>query len=373
VSEPRPETPARVRQRQARSPGGASPRRRASAIGALLASLLAIVAVVVGTLGLGRHHAATLSGTPPKPHPHASSGGGPVANLMAVGKLASAVSSAAVVPDGSNGATLLGGLDSANTAIGTVQSFNGATTSSVGTLPVPLGGSGAAVLDGNTYLFGGSGTASASPTSDVLAVSASGSSATVAGSLPQPTEGAAIAAIANTAYVIGGYDGVSDLDSIVSWSATAGASTVASLPQPVVNAAAVAYDGSVYVIGGADARATIFAIYRFDPETKSVTKVDELPIALTQPAAAVAGGEIIIFGGDRAVGVNQSSAVYSFSPKAAQVKLIGLLPVRLAGAMAVSLPGAILLAGGVEPSGQTNSTIYKVALGNRPAASKAGG
>ena len=47
-------------------------------------------------------------------------------------------------------------------------------------------------------------------------------SSTIAGSLPQPTEGAAIAASGTTAYVIGGYDGTSDLDSIVSWSTSAG-------------------------------------------------------------------------------------------------------------------------------------------------------
>ena len=71
--------------------------------------------------------------------------------------------------------------------------------------------------------------------------------------------------------------------------------------------------------------------------------------------------------------MNQSSAIYSFSPATARVKLIGLLPVRLAGAMAVSLPDEVLVAGGVEPSGETNSTIYKVVLDNRPATSDAGG
>jgi N-acetylneuraminic acid mutarotase len=55
------------------------------------------------------------------------------------------------------------------------------------------------------------------------------------------------------------------------------------------------------------------------------------------------------------------------------VKLVGLLPVRLAGAMAISLPRGILLAGGVEPSGQTNSTIYRVEIGDRPAKSPASG
>ena len=371
MSELRPQTPPSVLQRQGRSPRRASARRRASAFGALLASLLAIAAVVVATLGLLRHHTPTLRSTPAKPQRHATTGTGPAADLTPVGKLASAVSGAAVVSDGSRGATLFGGLDTANTPIATVQSFDGSRTSSVGTLPVPLAASGAAVLDGAVYLFGGSETTG--PTSDIVSVGTGGSSSTIAGSLPQPTEGAAIAASGKPAYVIGGYDGTSDLDSIVSWSTSAGASTVASLPQPVVDAAAVAYDGAVYVIGGADDGVSIFAIYRFDPATNSVTKVAKLPIALTQPAAAAEDGRIIVLGGYRAVGVNQSSAIYSFSPATARVKLIGLLPVRLAGAMAVSLPGEVLLAGGVEPSGETNSTIYKVVLDNRPATSHAGG
>ncbi|MGD0979848.1 MAG: kelch repeat-containing protein [Solirubrobacteraceae bacterium] len=363
MSQLQPHARRSVPHRGARSPARASSRRRASAVGALLASLVAIGAVVVATLGLLRDHDGAQRSTRAKPHRHATAG--PVANLTAVGKLASAVSGAAVVPDGSRGATFFGGLDTASTPIATIQSFDGGTTSSPGTLPVPLAASGAAVLDGATYLFGGSETTL--PTSDIVSIPSGASSSTIAGSLPQPTEGAAVAASGSTAYVIGGYDGTSDLDSIVSWSTSAGASTVASLPQPVVDAAAVADDGAIYVIGGADGGAAIFAIYRFDPATRSVTKVGELPIALTQPAAAVEGGRIIVLGGYRAVGVNQSSAVYSFTPATAQVKLIGLLPVRLAGAMAISLPGEILLAGGVEPDGQTSSTIYRVELASRSA------
>jgi len=362
---------ATARQPHAGSPRRASPRQRASAFGALLASLLAILAVVVATLGLLHHHALTLASGPTKPRSHATSNAGPMANLMAVGSLADAVSGAAVVPDGSEGASFLGGLDTANTPIATVQSFNGSTTSAPGTLPAPLASAGAAVLDGTTYLFGGSDTVGA--TSDIVSLASGDSSATIAGSLPQPTEGAAVAASGNTAYVIGGSDGVNDLSSIVSWSPTAGASTVASLPQGVADAAAVAYEGVIYVIGGTDAGATIFAIYRFDPATKAVRKIAELPIALTETAAAADDGSIIVLGGYRAVGVTASSAIYSFSPATAQVKLVGLLPLRLAGAMAISRPRGILLAGGVEPSGQTSSTIYRVEIGERTTRSRSSG
>jgi N-acetylneuraminic acid mutarotase len=347
------------RLRTARAAHGRGARRRLVALGSLLVVFVAIVAVVVVTL---RKSAPTGTATPPRATHHGGRpASGPVARVTQVGTLASAISGAGAAPSGADGAILVGGLDSANTPIDTIQSFDGSRTRSVGTLPDPVGSPAEALLDKVIYLFGGA-DSSGLPSSSIVSVTSDGASSTIVGQLPQATSGAAAASADGTAYIFGGADSTGDLDSILSFTASAGAASVGTLPGALSDATAVSYGGNIYVIGGAVGKQAIRSIYRFDPLAKSVTKIAELPVALSAAASASIGKELVVFGGDRTVGASTSDAILGINPASGKVTTLGKLPVALAGAVAVSLPGAALVMGGVEPDGQANSAIYRVQI-----------
>jgi N-acetylneuraminic acid mutarotase len=168
-------------------------------------------------------------------------------------------------------------------------------------------------------------------------------------------------------YLFGGYTGTSYLDTILSFTPSTGPSQVGTLAGPLSGAAAVSYNGDVYVIGGSAGRHLFRSIYRFNPASKTATKIGELPYGLTGAAAATVGDEIIVAGGDRADGGNQSDAILGIDPASGRVTTLGKLPVPVGGASAVTLGDAALVLGGQEPSGQANASIYRVAIEARKA------
>ena len=123
-------------------------RRRLRAFGALLAAALAVLVVTALTLGvhLGGSAASNTSSlkrtaTRSAASKRAGSGIRVSVAVKPIGTLASAISAGSAVTLDSTGALFFGGLDSAATPLDEIQSFDGASTSSPGQLPLPLAGS----------------------------------------------------------------------------------------------------------------------------------------------------------------------------------------------------------------------------------------
>jgi hypothetical protein len=166
--------------------------RRAGALTAFVAAALAVAAVVA--VSLHAHLPFGLSANSAKPARTAGPTGPTgrrkppaptrTVTVTTLGSLSAPASRIAAVPYGTGGALFLGGYDATEAPTDAIESFQSATVTAAGTLPVPDASAGAAVLGSNIYLFGG--------TSSTI-YELNGQSFTVAGSLTSPTRRSATA------------------------------------------------------------------------------------------------------------------------------------------------------------------------------------
>ena len=187
----------------------------------------------------------------------------------------------------------------------------------------------------------------------------------------------------------------------------------ALLPRGLQGLAAAPLGGRIYLLGGSGAGGYFSrAIYAFDPATKALRQVAQLPVALHDGGAAAAGGAVFFCGGGQSVG---STAVYRFVPGGAvgpagalprplsdvqgvtvagqpyclggwtgslysdQVYRLGAsaaapaaqLPYAVRYGAAAALPGGVLVAGGQRYTGQPTAAVQWVPLPASPGASPA--
>ena len=90
--------------------------------------------------------------------------------------------------------------------------------------------------------------------------------------------------------------------------------------------------------------------------TGSIRVVARLPVPVSDPAAAIAGGQIWVFGGETARGPVNVIQRVSLDGRGASI--VGSLPGPSAGASAFALQGVIFVAGGYLPSPGRLSALY---------------
>jgi len=200
--------------------------------------------------------------------------------------------------------TILGGLTSGNVSTADVYSVkpaNGAVDK-IGTLTAPLHDAAAAVSGGRALVMGG-GTPATTGAAQRFPLDGRGGTATTAGSLPAPRSDAEAVTMGATTYLAGGYDGSKPDAAVLATADGRSYTTVASLPVPVRYPAAAVLGGQILLFGGqavsgAHAGAPVDVIQAVDPARRTATVIGTLPEPLEGSAAVTVDGEVLVAGGD---------------------------------------------------------------------------
>lgn len=310
---------------------------------ALRATLSVAAALLLGS-GCGGTHA-----TPPRPAGALHTRSSPVLialRLTGTTRLPAAVQLPAVAP-AARGAVVLGGLSASDTSVANTF-FIGPSGSSEGEpLPVALHDAAAANVDGHVYLFGGGSGSSASAA--ILRVARDSSS--VAGQLPVGASDVAAATIEHTAYIVGGYTETVPLATIVAFTPGSGAHVAGLLPRALRYPAVAAVGGRLLIAGGTSGVTPQRAILSYDPATRAVRRIGELPYPVTHASGASLNGYFYVLGGRSASLTGQRASILAVDPSTGSVRSAGRLPEALSDLGSASFGGRILLVGGRDSSG----------------------
>jgi hypothetical protein len=257
---------------------------------------------------------------------------------------------------GSGRVALIGGLDAADTSSAAVSVLDAQGARSGGLLHEPQHDAQAAMLDGSVFVFGGG---QFSSYEHILAYDPAAERVNEAGNLPTPTSDAAVSVIADTAYVVGGYDGQQALDTVVAWRPGERPWLAGRLPYGLRYPAVAAIGGRLLIGGGSRAEAATRAILSFDPATGVVSRVGELPFAVTHAAAVALGRYVYVLGGRGSEPGSQHAAITAIDATNGHALPDGALPLRLSDTCAVALGDRIWLIGGLSTTG-TLASAYEL-------------
>jgi N-acetylneuraminic acid mutarotase len=332
-------------------------RRRAVAGGVLIAFVLLLVLIFSGG-GTHKAHKATRG---------AGSGGSSLeaaparfAIRKATLTLPVALQDAAAAPLEAQRFVLLGGLEAGESSTSAVTVLEGGRAGAHASLPEPQHDAQAAKLGSNVYVFGGGQEASYD---HILSFNPVTSGVTQAGTLPQATSDAAVAEVAETAYVIGGYNGQQALDSIVAWRPGATAEVVAHLPSGLRYAAAAAAGGHIVIAGGTPGEGASASILRFDPATRQVQPIGQLPAAITHASAFALGRWVYVVGGRGAAAGTQTASIVAIDSTSGRTVSVAQLPQALSDAAVAVTTGRVWVLGGSSASGVLDSILELEPLG----------
>ncbi len=222
---------------------------------------------------------------------------------------------------------------------------------SLAPLPEPRSGAAAAAFGGNVVVSGGLSTAGVS-TPTVYRLELAGSPATLP-PLPGPVHDAASAQIGNRLLLFGG--GESEGSDRIIQLLPGSPKLVGQLPQALSDLVAATVGSTAYVLGGWNGSATSRAIYAVSPEG-AVSSAGELPIGLRYPSAAALGTKVIIAGGETSAGEPVTGA-WSFDPATRTISRLPDLPVPTDHAAAAVLNGRFYLIGGLRRGEFTDAII----------------
>ena len=240
---------------------------------------------------------------------------------------------------------LLGGLNAADTSTADVRAIEGGRTRTIGRLPSVFHDGAAIRIDSFAYEFGGGD--GVRQLDQILRVDPATGGAIRVGTLPAPSSDQAAAALAGEGYVVGGYTGSRWLNTIVAWSPGQSAHVVARLPTPLRYAAVTAAKGKIIVAGGSLPNGTASrVVYVFDPGTRSLSRLGNLPSATTHAAAATLGGRALVIGGRSAEPNTPTGRIVAIDPGNGRIRVVGNLPQPLSDAAVTTLGRAIVVAGG---------------------------
>jgi hypothetical protein len=204
---------------------------------------------------------------------------------------------------------VFGGGNATETAA--VQAFGpGASSRTVGRLPIPRSDLGAATVGGRTFLVGGY---DGSTVRASVIATTDGATFSVLGDLPVPVRYPAVAAVGTNVYVIGGSNGGGGTRAVQVLDTRTGAvRTIGELPQTLSDAVAATVDGRVYVFGGKWGGRASAQVWRLDVGTAAapgvaLTPVAMLPTAVTDAAVAVVGHRAYLVGGESPAMLNAVS------------------------------------------------------------------
>jgi DNA-binding beta-propeller fold protein YncE len=240
---------------------------------------------------------------------------------------------------------LLGGLDSADVSTSDIRIFDGGRSRTIGHVGTVFHDGAAVAIGGAVYEFGGGD--GVAQLDRIVKVEPGTGTASVVGRLPAPSSDHAAAVVDGTAYVVGGYTGARWLDTIVSWRPGTGARIVAHLPTPIRYAAVTAAAGKVVIAGGSlPSGAASRAVYAFDPATRAVRRIGNLPAPTTHAAAAPYRGQALVIGGRGAQTGTATARIVAVDPVRDKLRLAGRLTTPTSDAAAFTLDGRVLVAGG---------------------------
>jgi hypothetical protein len=256
---------------------------------------------------------------------------------------------------GTNGLTILGGINPSGDSLGTVSTVNvqtGAVTT-VGSLASAVHDAAGTVIGHSTYVFGGgSPDTVATIQSYPSAPTGPGGAGVVVSHLPQPRSDLTVATVtqvangrsSTTSYVVGGYDGATYLPSVLATDDGTHFTSVANLPVPVRYPAVVSDAGKIYAFGGQirSPGTTVVAtndIQMIDPATHKAVVVGHLPGPLYGASAFLLAGTLYVAGG-QVPGGPTLTQIDAYVPSTGRVLNAGLLPQADAFAGSTTLASA---------------------------------
>ena len=249
---------------------------------------------------------------------------------------------------------LAGGLTSADVSTDQVLIAGRDGARLIGHLPSARHDTAAAALGGAVYVFGG-GTAT-SQLSDIVKVDPRTGGSRVVAHLPTASSDSAAASVGGTAYVVGGYDGTRWLDTIVAWRPGGPARVVAHLPFTARYAAVTAAGGKLVIAGGSLENGTASrAVIEFDPATRRLIRLGNLPAATTHAAAAALGSVAYVIGGRGASVAAPTDAIVSVDTRTRKIAPAGSLATARSDLAAGVVGGRILVAGGYTGAGTVDT------------------
>jgi hypothetical protein len=295
------------------------------------------------TLTCGACASGHSSSSSPRPHgvattpTRAASSGSPVrlAASVAHWRLPTPLSRAVAFTRQSQ-LVVAGGLE--NGDVSTQQVLTVAPASGAVTRAAPLAN---AVHDAAGIALGGRdlvvGGGSATITRGVQQLGTGLSPARVVGKLP--TDRADVSGIAGggVGYIVGGYDGTSMQATVLSTKDGRHFHPLAALPVPVRYAAVAVTPGALWVVGG---RTTVAGtqvtdvVQRVDLRTRRASIVARLPYPLSDAAAVLLDGRVLICGGDRNGGAS-TRRVLQLDTATGRVHSVGRLAFAVADEAAV--------------------------------------
>jgi hypothetical protein len=163
------------------------------------------------------------------------------------------------------------------------------------------------------------------------------SPARVVGALPTARADVSGAVGGGVGYIVGGYNGTSMQATVLSTKDGRQFHPVADLPVPVRYAAVAVTPGALWVMGG---RTTVAgtqvtdAVQRIDLRTRQASIVSHLPYPLSDAAAVVLDGRVLICGGDRN-GAASTRRILQLDPATGRVHPVGRLAFPVADEAAV--------------------------------------
>ncbi len=286
------------------------------------------------------------AGKKPAARPHAQPIGRLRVDSRAAGSLTVPIQDAAIATFGRR-ILLLGGLNSADTSTADVRAIVGGRTRTIGRLPTVFHDGAAIRIGAFVYEFGGGD--GVRQLDQILRVDPASGETIRVGTLPAPSSDHAAAVLAGKAYVVGGYTGSSWLNTIVVWRPGQSAQVVARLPTPVRYAAVTAARGKIVVAGGSLPNGTASrVVYAFDPRTRVLSRLGNLPSATTHAAAATLGDRALVIGGRSAEPNTPTTRIVAIDPGNGRIRLVGSLPRPLSDAAVTTLDRSIVVAGGRE-------------------------
>jgi N-acetylneuraminic acid mutarotase len=216
---------------------------------------------------------------------------------------------------------------------------------SMAPLPIPLGGLGAAAVNGKVYAMGGFGTTAYSSTVEVY--DPSSNTWSTAASMPTARSLFAAVAVNGRIYAMGGYSNtdISNLNEVYD-PATNTWSTAAPMPVARGEFASVALNGKIYVIGGRSP-SLLSEVDVYDPSANLWSVAADLPTVSYALAAATVGGKIYAIGGHNPSPVN---TVEVYDPSTNAWTAASAMPAARTYLTAATVNGKIYAIGGLTPT-----------------------
>jgi hypothetical protein len=261
------------------------------------------------------------------------------------GSLPEVVSRLAVAPLPGGRVLALGGLLPGDVSSDTILAGTPGALHPVGRLPVRTHDDAAAALGPSVWLFGGGQAVSSNA---IVRVTPAGV-AHPAGTIGEPLSDLGAAVVGDSAYLVGGYTGAQYASGILRFTQHGTPHLVARLPVGLRYAAVAPLGGKVYVAGGLTTSGASDAVYVFDPESRSVTRIGTLPRPALHATMAALGGALYLVGGDG------SDEIVRIDPVSGSARVAGRLPVQLSGGAALTVGDGIDVFGG-----DGSSAVYRI-------------